>query len=64
MGKSKEISQDLRKNIVDLHKSGSSLGARDERTLVQNVQINPRATGKYLVKMLEETCTKVSIKQV
>ena len=27
MGKSKEISQDLRKNIVDLHKSGSSLGA-------------------------------------
>jgi hypothetical protein len=26
-GKSKEISQDLRKNIVDLHKSGSSLGA-------------------------------------
>uniref|UniRef100_A0AAZ3S5U5 Sleeping Beauty transposase HTH domain-containing protein n=1 Tax=Oncorhynchus tshawytscha TaxID=74940 RepID=A0AAZ3S5U5_ONCTS len=27
MGKSKEISQDLRKTIVDLHKSGSSLGA-------------------------------------
>uniref|UniRef100_A0AAZ3QNS3 Transposase Tc1-like domain-containing protein n=1 Tax=Oncorhynchus tshawytscha TaxID=74940 RepID=A0AAZ3QNS3_ONCTS len=27
MGKSKEISQDLRKRIVDLHKSGSSLGA-------------------------------------
>ena len=27
MGKSKEISQDLRKQIVDLHKSGSSLGA-------------------------------------
>jgi transposase len=27
MVKSKEISQDLRKNIVDLHKSGSSLGA-------------------------------------
>ena len=27
MGKSKEISQDLRKKIVDLHKSGSSLGA-------------------------------------
>ena len=26
MGKSKEISQDLRKKIVDLHKSGSSLG--------------------------------------
>ena len=27
IGKSKEISQDLRKNIVDLHTSGSSLGA-------------------------------------
>jgi transposase len=27
MGKSKEICQDLRKIIVDLHKSGSSLGA-------------------------------------
>ncbi|CDR00401.1 unnamed protein product [Oncorhynchus mykiss] len=27
MGKSKEISQDLRKIIVDLHSSGSSLGA-------------------------------------
>ena len=27
MGKSKEIHQDLRKKIVDLHKSGSSLGA-------------------------------------
>ena len=27
MGKSKEISQDLRKTIVDLHKSGSYLGA-------------------------------------
>ena len=26
-GNSKEISQDLRKKIVDLHKSGSSLGA-------------------------------------
>jgi hypothetical protein len=27
MGESKEISQDLRKETVDLHKSGSSLGA-------------------------------------
>jgi hypothetical protein len=27
MGKSKETSQDLRKKIVDVHKSGSSLGA-------------------------------------
>jgi transposase len=100
MGKSKEISQDLRKNIVDLHKSGSSLGAiskclkvpcsfvqtivrkykhhettqplyfsgrrrflspRDERTLVLKEQINPRTTAKDLVKMLEETGTKVSI---
>uniref|UniRef100_A0AAZ3Q1F5 Sleeping Beauty transposase HTH domain-containing protein n=1 Tax=Oncorhynchus tshawytscha TaxID=74940 RepID=A0AAZ3Q1F5_ONCTS len=98
MGKSKEISKDLRKIIVDLHKSGSSLGAiskrlkvpcssvqtivckykhhgttqpsyssgrrrvlspRDERTLVQKVQINPRTTAKDLVKMLEETGTKI-----
>jgi transposase len=103
MGKSKEISQDLRKKIVDLYKSGSSLGAiskhlklpcssaqtivhkyihhgttqlpycsgrrrvlspRDERTLVQKVQINPRKTAKDLVKMLEETGTKVSISTV
>uniref|UniRef100_A0AAZ3PMV5 Transposase Tc1-like domain-containing protein n=1 Tax=Oncorhynchus tshawytscha TaxID=74940 RepID=A0AAZ3PMV5_ONCTS len=103
MGKSKEISQDLRKKIVDLHKSGSSLGAiskhlkvprssvqtivckykhhgttqssyrsgrrcilspRDERTLVRKVKINPRTTAKDLVKMLEETGTKVSISTV
>ena len=102
MGKLKEISQDLRKTIVDLQKSGSSLGAiskclkvphssvqtivckykhhgttqpsdrsgrrrvlspRDERTLVWKVQINPR-TAKDLVKMLEETGTKVSISTV
>uniref|UniRef100_A0AAZ3PBE6 Sleeping Beauty transposase HTH domain-containing protein n=1 Tax=Oncorhynchus tshawytscha TaxID=74940 RepID=A0AAZ3PBE6_ONCTS len=101
MGKSKEISQDLRrKKIVDLHKSGSSLGSiskplkvpcsfvqtmvckykhhgttqlsyrsgrrrvlspRDEGTLVQ---INPRTTAKELVKLLEETGTKVSISAV
>uniref|UniRef100_A0AAZ3S854 Sleeping Beauty transposase HTH domain-containing protein n=1 Tax=Oncorhynchus tshawytscha TaxID=74940 RepID=A0AAZ3S854_ONCTS len=99
MGKSKEISQDLRKHFVDLHKSGSSLGAiskrlkvpcssvqtivrrykhhgttqpsyhsgrrrdlspRDERTLVQKVQINPR-TANDLLKMLKETGTKASI---
>ena len=99
MGKSKEISQDFRKEIVD-HKSGSSLGAiskhldiprssvqtivrkykhhgttqlsyrsgrwcvlspREERTLVRKVQINPGTTAKDLVKMLEETGTKVSI---
>uniref|UniRef100_A0A8K9Y0E7 Transposase Tc1-like domain-containing protein n=1 Tax=Oncorhynchus mykiss TaxID=8022 RepID=A0A8K9Y0E7_ONCMY len=100
MGKSKEISQDLRKGNVDLHKSGSSLGAiskrlkvpsssvqtivckynhhgttqpsyysgrrriLSERTLVRKVQINPRTTAKDLVKMLEETGTKVSISTV
>ena len=100
MGKSEEISQDLRKKCVNLHKPGSSLGAiskhlkvprssiqtivpkykhhgttqpsyksgrrnvlspRDEHTLVSKVQINPRTTAKDLVKMLEETGTKVSI---
>ena len=103
MGKSKEISQDLRKRIVDLHKSGSSLGTiskhlkvphssvhtivckykhygtpqpsyhsrrrcvlspRDERTLVRKVQINPRTTAMDLVKMLEETGTKVYLSTV
>ena len=103
MGKSKEVSQYLSKTIVDLHKSGSSLGAiskclkvpcssvqtlvrkykhlgitqpsyrsgrrpvlspRDERTLVQKVQINPRTTAKDLVKILEETGIKVSISTV
>ena len=87
------------KNIVDLHKSGSSLAAiskcvnvprsseqtivckykhhvtmqpsyrsgrrcvlspRDERTSLRKVQLNPRTT-KDLVKILEETGTKVSI---
>uniref|UniRef100_A0A8C7GLA1 Transposase Tc1-like domain-containing protein n=1 Tax=Oncorhynchus kisutch TaxID=8019 RepID=A0A8C7GLA1_ONCKI len=101
MGKSKEISQDRRIKIVDLHKSGSSLGEiskrlkvprssvqtivrkykhhgttqpsyrsgrrlspRDEHTLVRKAQINPRTTAKDLVKMLEETGTKVSISSV
>ena len=103
MGKSKEISQDLRKKIVDLHKSVSSLGAiskrlkvprssvqtivrkykyhwttqlsyrsgmrqflspRDECTSVRKVQIYPRTTAKDLVKMLEETSTKVYISTV
>ena len=98
--KSTNISE---KNIVDLHKSGSSLGAiskrlkvphssvqtivckykhhgtthpsyrsgrkhvlspRDECTLVQKVKINHRTTAKDLVKMLEETSTKVSISTV
>ena len=37
---------------------------RDERTLVRKVQINPRTTAKDLVRMLEETGTKVSISTV
>ena len=40
------------------------LSPRDERTLVQKVQINPRTTAKDLVKMPEETGTKVSISTV
>ena len=36
----------------------------DEHTLVQNVQINPRTTAKDLLKMLEDTGTKVSITTV
>ena len=95
--------KDIRKKIVDLHKSGSSLGGiskclkvpcssvqiivrkykhhetkqpsyrsgrrrvlspRDVRTLVRKVQINRRTTAKDLVKMLEETSTKVGISTV
>ena len=37
------------------------LSPRDERTLVRKGQINPRTTAKDLVKMLEETGTKVFI---
>ena len=40
------------------------LSPRDERTLVRKVRINPRTTAKDLVKMLEETSTKVSISRV
>jgi hypothetical protein len=92
MGESKEISQIPPNKIVDLLKSGSSMGAiskrlkvvrkykhhgttqpscrsgrrrvlspRDEHTLVWKVQINPRTAAKDLVKMLEETGTKVSM---
>ena len=43
---------------------GDVLSPRDERTLVRKVQINPRTTAKDLVKMLEETGTKVSISTV
>uniref|UniRef100_A0AAZ3SCD6 Transposase Tc1-like domain-containing protein n=1 Tax=Oncorhynchus tshawytscha TaxID=74940 RepID=A0AAZ3SCD6_ONCTS len=41
--------------------SGRVLSPRDERTLVRKVQINPKSTEKDLVKILEETGTKVSI---
>ena len=101
MAKSKEISQDLRKKIVDLHKSGSSLRAISKclkvprssvQTIVRNtmgprsrhttqegdafclLEMNvlwcekcksiPRTTEKDLVKILEETGTKVSISTV
>uniref|UniRef100_A0A673WUB0 WD repeat domain 62 n=1 Tax=Salmo trutta TaxID=8032 RepID=A0A673WUB0_SALTR len=37
---------------------------RDEHTLERKEQINPRTTAKDLVKMLEETSTKVSISTV
>ena len=96
----KKSAKTAEKKIVDLHKSGSSLGAfskclkvprssvqtivckykhhgtmqlsycsgrrhilspRDEHTFLRKVQINPRPTAKYLVKMPEETGTKVSI---
>ncbi|CDR00661.1 unnamed protein product [Oncorhynchus mykiss] len=40
------------------------LSPRDECTLGRNVQINPRITAKDLVKMLEETGTKISISTV
>ena len=40
------------------------LSPRDERTLVRKVQINSRTAAKDLVKMLEETGTKVSISTV
>ena len=40
------------------------LSPRDECTLVRKVQINPRTTVKDLVKMPEETGTKVSTSTV
>ena len=39
MGKSKEISQDLRKRTVDLHKSGSSLGTISKRLNVPSSSV-------------------------
>ena len=44
MGKSKEISQDLREKIVDLHKFGSSLGAISKRLKV------PRSSVQTIVR--------------
>ena len=40
------------------------MSPRDEHTLVRKVQLIPRTTTKDLVKMLEETGTKVSISTV
>uniref|UniRef100_A0AAZ3R372 Sleeping Beauty transposase HTH domain-containing protein n=1 Tax=Oncorhynchus tshawytscha TaxID=74940 RepID=A0AAZ3R372_ONCTS len=40
------------------------LSPRDEHTLAQKVQINPRTAAKDLVKMLEETSPQVSISTV
>jgi hypothetical protein len=64
--------------IVDLHKSGSSLGGilkclKVPRSSVQTivrkykqkkVQLNHRTPAKDLVKMLEETGTKCTVKRV
>jgi transposase len=40
------------------------LSPRDEGTLVRKVEINPRTTAENLVKLLEETGTKVSTSPV
>ena len=50
MGKSKEISKDLRKNIVDLHKSGSSLGAISKRLKVPRSSVQT-IVRKYISEM-------------
>uniref|UniRef100_A0AAZ3RU94 Sleeping Beauty transposase HTH domain-containing protein n=1 Tax=Oncorhynchus tshawytscha TaxID=74940 RepID=A0AAZ3RU94_ONCTS len=39
MEKSKEISQDLRQKIIDIHKSGSSLGAISKRLKVPHSSV-------------------------
>ena len=53
------------RNMQPSYRSGRRcvLSPRDERTLVRKVQINPRKSAKYLVKV-EETGTKVSISTV
>ena len=59
--KSKEISQDLRKIIVDLHKSGSSLAAISKRLKVLRssiqtiVHVLPSDVWKFLPRM-NQTC--------
>ena len=52
MGKSKEISQDLRKKIVDLHKSGSSLGAMSKHLKV------PRSSVQTIVRKYKHHGTR------
>ncbi|CDQ78940.1 unnamed protein product [Oncorhynchus mykiss] len=47
MGKSNEISQDLRKTSLDLHKSGSSLGAISKRLKVRRSSVQT-IVQKYL----------------
>uniref|UniRef100_A0AAZ3S3B5 Transposase Tc1-like domain-containing protein n=1 Tax=Oncorhynchus tshawytscha TaxID=74940 RepID=A0AAZ3S3B5_ONCTS len=51
MGKSKEISQDPRKQIVDLHKSGSSLGAISKHLKV------PRSSVQTIVRKYKHSGT-------
>ena len=53
-GKIKEISQDLRKKIVDLHKSGSSRGAISKRLKV------PRSSVQTIVRKYKHGTTQPS----
>ena len=46
MGKSREVSQKLRKRIADLHKSGSSFGAISKRLKVPRSSV-PTIVRKY-----------------
>ena len=52
MGKSKEISQDRRKINVDIHKSGSSLGAISKRLKV------PRSSVQTIVRKYQQHETR------
>ena len=53
MEKSKEISQDLRKEIVDLHKSGLTLGAISKR-----LKVLPRSSVQTIVRKYKHHGTK------